>query len=190
MANTNPKQYNDPWERDYYGTGSTQPPKDRGGLIAILLVAVILLGGTCSALGIINLHLLRQLAQQQEPLGTLNVFDSAQDHSYPTPIGESADSIPFARLGLEGQTVSDFDRRFYDLPQGVLITEVWDHSAAHEAGLHTGDVLVTIGTQTVISQEDLVAAIEASPAGTPIEVEFYRHQTGQKMQTTIKLPEE
>lgn len=190
MKNTNPKQYSDPWERDYYGTGSTQPPKDRGGLIAILLVAVILLGGTCSALGIINLHLLRQLAQEQEPLGTLNVFDPSQDYSIPTPIGESADSIPFARLGLEGQTVSDFDRRFYELPQGILITEVWDQGAAHRAGFHAGDVIIRFGGKTVASQEELVAAMEASPAGTPIEVEFYRHQTGQKMQTTIQLPEE
>lgn len=189
MKNRNEKHYTDPWERDYYGTGSTQPPKDRGGLIAILLVAVILLGGTCSALGVINLHLLRQLAQQ-EPMGTLNVFEATQDDSYPTPIGESADSVAIPRLAMEGQTVSDFDRRFYDLPQGVLVTQVLDGGAAHKAGFHAGDVIVTIGGQAVASQEELEAALENCPAGTPIAATFYRHQTGQEMETAITLPEE
>ena len=189
MKNRNEKHYIDPWDRDFYGTGSTQPPKDRGGLVAFLLVAVILLGGTCSALGIINLRLLDQLAQQ-EPVGTLNVFDPTQDNSYPTPIGESTDSIAFPRLGLEGQTVSEFDRRFYDLPQGVLITEVLEDGSAQAAGFHTGDVIVTIGGQTVSTQEELEAALENCPAGTPVALEFYRHQTAQKMETTVTLPEE
>ena len=190
MKNTNQKQYNDPWERDYYGTGSTQPPKDRGGLVAILLVLVILLGGTCSALGFINLRLLDQLARQEQPVGTLNVFDATQEPSFPTPIGENTDSVGFARMGMEGQTVPDFDRRFYGLPQGVLVTEVTEDAATHLAGIHAGDVIVKFAGQAIESQEDLQAALENCPAGTPLAVEFYRHQDGATMNTQITLPEE
>ena len=31
----------DSWERDSFETGSTKPPKNRGGLICVLLVAVV-----------------------------------------------------------------------------------------------------------------------------------------------------
>ena len=55
-------QYNmDPWERDSYKTGSTNPPKKRGGLIAGLCVAVILLLGVISALGVMNIRLFHKL---------------------------------------------------------------------------------------------------------------------------------
>ena len=190
MRKRDEKIYNDPWERDFYETGSTRPPKDRGGLVAILLILVILLGGTCSALGIINLHLLQQLAHQEETPGTLNVFDTAPDQSFPTPIGESDDSIGFARMGMEGQTVSDFDRRFYDLPQGVLITGVTDGSPAQLAGLHPGDVIILLDSLAVSTQEELEYALAQFPAGQPIAVAFYRHQTGKEMNTQITLSEE
>ena len=48
----------DSWE---YGTGSTQPPKSRGGLIAVLLIAVIFLTGIVTVLGILNVRLVKQL---------------------------------------------------------------------------------------------------------------------------------
>ena len=55
-------QYNmDPWEQDSYKTGSTNPPKKRGGLIAGLCVAVILLLGVISALSVMNIRLFHKL---------------------------------------------------------------------------------------------------------------------------------
>ncbi len=57
--------YNDPWDRDSYETGSTQPPKQGGGLVAVLLVLVIFLVGLSSALGILNI----KLTASQQPEG-------------------------------------------------------------------------------------------------------------------------
>ena len=51
----------EPWEVNRYETGSTRPPKSRGGLIAVLLVAVILLCGISTALGVLNIRLGLQL---------------------------------------------------------------------------------------------------------------------------------
>ena len=48
----------DSWE---YGTGSTQPPKSRGGLIAALLIAVIFLTGIVTVLGILNIRLVKKM---------------------------------------------------------------------------------------------------------------------------------
>lgn len=182
--------HNDPWDPDFYETGSTRPPKNRGGIVAVLLVLVILLGSTCSALGIINLHLLWQLTQEPQNPGNLNVFASSPQDSAPSAIVESGETIRFPRMGLEGQTVSEFDRLFYSLPQGFLVTAVTENTSAHTAGIHAGDVITKLGGQAILSQEDLADALRSCPAGEAIPVEFFRHQTEQPMSTTITLPKE
>lgn len=57
---------NEPWDPSIYGTGRTNPPKNRGGIIAFLLVLVIFLGGLVSVLGILNVRLFTQLKQQSK----------------------------------------------------------------------------------------------------------------------------
>ena len=56
---------NQNFERDSYQTGSTKPPKNRGGLVAGLLVAVILLAGVSSILGLMNIQLFRMLQAEK-----------------------------------------------------------------------------------------------------------------------------
>ena len=62
----NPKlNENDPWDQSIYGTGRTNPPKSRGGILAILLILVIFLSGITCVLSILNIRLSRQLKDQQ-----------------------------------------------------------------------------------------------------------------------------
>lgn len=184
--------YNDPWERDFYGTGSTRPPKSYGGILAVLLVAVILLGGVCSALGIINLQLLRQLAAMEEKPDSVTLF--ADPTAVPESLGANlADAQPeqhFPALGFWGQTVSDFDRRFYQMPRGVLVTKVAEGLEAQQAGLRAGDVIVVLGDCSVSDRETLLAALEHCEAGETVKVDFYRQCTGQQMSITVTLSEE
>lgn len=56
------------WDDGTYQTGATQPGKNQSGLIAGLLMAVIFLGGMASALGLMNVRLLSQLVQQENPV--------------------------------------------------------------------------------------------------------------------------
>ena len=66
----------DPWENGVYETGSTKPPKNHRGLIAVLLVVVIFLGGLVSVLGVVNIRLFAQLnaqpTSQEDPLSFVN----------------------------------------------------------------------------------------------------------------------
>ena len=55
----------DPWDPDYYETGSTQPPKSYGALIAVLLTGVIVLCGLTSTLGLISAN--REDPAQESP---------------------------------------------------------------------------------------------------------------------------
>ena len=58
MDNFNTYSPQDGWE---YGTGRTQPPKNRGGTVALLLVLVIFLTGIITVLGILNIRLFQEL---------------------------------------------------------------------------------------------------------------------------------
>lgn len=61
-------QYSFTWEDSSYQTGTAKPPKQSNGLVAVLLVAVIFLGGMASAMGIINFRLIAMMDQQEDPV--------------------------------------------------------------------------------------------------------------------------
>ncbi len=75
----------EPWEQDFYQTGSTRPPKSYGGLIAFLVAAVIFLGGIASAMGMLNIHLFRE-AEQEEPLQDASVKFSPEESVPPASL--------------------------------------------------------------------------------------------------------
>ena len=59
----------DPWEQDSYETGSTRPPKSRGGTVAVLLMAVILLLGVLTTMSILNVGILNTDPNTAVPTG-------------------------------------------------------------------------------------------------------------------------
>ena len=54
------------WDQGSWQTGSTEPPKDKGGIMALLLILMIFLCGIITMLGILNVKLFNQLKQQEE----------------------------------------------------------------------------------------------------------------------------
>ena len=59
------KHYTD-WDDSVYGTGPTQPPKSRGGIVALMLILIIFLCGIIAVLGILNIRLFSQLKLREE----------------------------------------------------------------------------------------------------------------------------
>lgn len=57
-------EYLPEWDGGTYQTGAIKAPRPSSGLVAFLLLLVIFLGGLCSLLGLINIRLLAQLAEQ------------------------------------------------------------------------------------------------------------------------------
>lgn len=96
------RNHNEPWDPSIYGTGRTSPPKNHGGLIAVLLVIVIFLGGLVSVMGVLNVKLFTQLKEQsKEPDDSLSVvaqFDESRIET--SPVLEQ----PEATLPLEEDT--------------------------------------------------------------------------------------
>ena len=56
----------EPWDDGSWQTGSTRPPKDRGGTMALLLILIIFLCGIITVLGILNVRLFTQLQSREE----------------------------------------------------------------------------------------------------------------------------
>ena len=63
-----PKYYREeePWDMDSWQTGSTEPPRDKNGVTALLLILVIFLCGIITVLGILNVKLFNQLQVAEE----------------------------------------------------------------------------------------------------------------------------
>ena len=59
------RHYTD-WDDSVYGTGPTQPPKNRGGAVALMLILIIFLCGIITVLGILNVRLFRELRLREE----------------------------------------------------------------------------------------------------------------------------
>ena len=66
--NYNPKYFRDdePWDTDRWQTGSTEPPKNKNGVTALLLIMIIFLCGIITVLGILNVKLFNQLQVKEE----------------------------------------------------------------------------------------------------------------------------
>jgi hypothetical protein len=180
------------WDPDHYETGSTQPPKSYGGLVAVLLVVVILLGGICSTLGIINLKLLRQITDLQQPEETVSIFeDPGSTHPDATiHIQDTYECSGIPCLELKGQTVSDFDRRFYHMPAGVLVLDVTDSGSADLAGIAVGDVITHMAGTAIHSSEELTQAVAQIRPGQTVTLQIYRPKTTEYLELSLALSEE
>ena len=65
----------DPWDQGTYQTGSTQPPKSRGGIIAVLLVLVIFLCGVVTFMTVMNIRLVGLLnSRSSDPTSPVSFF--------------------------------------------------------------------------------------------------------------------
>ena len=176
------KKDNQNFEQDSYKTGSTNPPKSRGGLVAALLIAVILLAGLASILGMMNVRLFRMLqAEKKDPVSF------ALGETQAAVPGSVQDASGKPGLGLTVSSVSELDQRFYHLPTGVLITEVDTHSCAARAGLAVGDIIVSFNGGSILTEEELEQALLNCKAGDQVVVEFYRYRTEKQITATVIL---
>jgi S1-C subfamily serine protease len=83
-----------------------------------------------------------------------------------------------SRLGLSAQTVpiTTRVRRFHGLnqPTGAMVTDLATDGAAKQAGLQTGDVLISFDASPVIGVDDLHRALTAERAGVEVPLRFLR----------------
>ena len=143
---------------DSFETGSTNPPKTRGGIIAVLLVTVIFLAGFLRVLSLLNIGLF-----PPKPGGGTGILSSAAETC-------ATGSDP----GFSGNTVTALSQRFYSCPKGVLIRQVTSGSAAALAGVAVGDVLVQLGGEAITDEASLQTVLQQHQPGDKLSAVFFR----------------
>ena len=88
-------------------------------------------------------------------------------------------------LGIRGEEVSDAYQFYYHLPAGYYITEILSGGSAEQAGLATGDIILSLAGQRITDEEDLAQALYAHQSGDRVELIIYRSR--QQYSVTVTL---
>lgn len=80
------------------------------------------------------------------------------------------------RLGVSVESLSDQLAEFFGVEagEGVLVSEVIEGSAAEEAGLEAGDIIVAVGDSRVGRPGDIRRALSGAASGDILDVEIVR----------------
>ena len=112
-----------------YGTGCTEPPKNHQAIIALLLIAVIFLGGISTALSVLNIRLFQQLNRPEEQAVAFSAArQTPAESTEPTaPLGQDASTVaihaaPDPQASPEGQALSLQEIYEKNIPSVVSIT--------------------------------------------------------------------
>ena len=150
-----------------YQTGAIHPPKRSSGLVTFLLITVIFLGGICSALGILNIRLLQQLAQTEQ--GTTPISMAPQPYassigSYLEDLEDPEPQMPFIDT-LQLQTVKSpyvsnantmlTPQQIYDNSRDSLVQV---HCLTHFGATQTGIGLVIDSNGFILVNHHVVDA--------------------------------
>ena len=86
-------------------------------------------------------------------------------------------------LGIEVETISKVYQQYWQLPMGLLLTEVLENSNAHVCGLEEGDILIALDGMPVKSRSDLYAMLYNHQVGDTVTAVISRDD----QQFTVKL---
>ena len=140
------------WDDSVYGNGPTEPPKNRGALVALMLILIIFLCGIVTMLSLMNIRLFRELNtdKREEELAisfTTEPTTEAVEKTAPTqPAAPAAVSAPNATMNLqaapkgidnipEGGGMSLQDIYTLNIPSVVSITCQGSRSASSGTGV-------------------------------------------------------
>ena len=141
MDNNNDYEYD--WDDQYYGTGPTQPPKNRGGIMALLLMLLIFLTGIITVLGILNIRLFQELKVQQRKTDELSIAFTTEATHPAESIAVEAPASEEILITHQGSTFASMN--IQPSPQGL-------ENVPTEGGLSLQDIYTdNIGSVVSIS---------------------------------------
>lgn len=157
-----------------YQTGNTCPPKRHSVLIAVLFVAVILLGGISSALGLLNIRLFQQLNNQNDSDSAPVHFSQNQDGDSSVDATE-ASAPPVNSTDLQVQ-LRPTPESVENIPQegGLSLQEIYAKSIASVVSIScTTGGGISSGTGVVLSQNGyIITNCHVIEKATAITVQF------------------
>ncbi len=90
-------------------------------------------------------------------------------------------------LGISGLNVTDEVSNSYAMPQGAFVVQVYDDSAASNAGIHKGDIITKFDGLPVTSMESLSSTLEYYKKGETVDVAVQSANNGEYVERTISV---
>lgn len=175
---------------DSFGTGR-QPEKQKSYRAVTLILLIFLVAANLVTIAIYfrlqnedkTVHVRDAFLPGNEQLGVLapilggNLMQSEAD-----PSGQS---FP---LDLQITEISDVQRRYWELPEGVMISWLLPNGKAYLAGVRDGDLLLQVDAWRIKTAQDYQKTIEHLHPGDTVQLLIYR--MGQEYSIAIEVPED
>jgi serine protease Do len=112
---------------------------------------------------------------------------------YARPIVDSIIAYGYVKgrpaIGISGTDINEMTARFYNIPRGVLITDVVAGSAAARVGLQKNDIITAVDGSEVTSMSALKNILKQHRAGDEITINYYRYKDGESRSIKLVLDE-
>lgn len=92
-----------------------------------------------------------------------------------------------AFLGVAGTDVIEEATVRYEMPEGVFVSSVLEDTAAEEAGILKGDIIMYIDGEKIENMAEMQGLLEFYAAGTEVEVVLMRQSNGEYKERTVQV---
>lgn len=90
-------------------------------------------------------------------------------------------------LGIKGTDVSEEYAKYYNMPQGVYVSEVSSDSPAQNGGMKKGDIIVKFAGKEITSMTGLQEKLSNTKAGTKVKIVVKRSDNGEYKEKTLTI---
>ena len=98
-----------------------------------------------------------------------------------------SDTSKAGYLGVVAADLTSEAIQMYNMPAGAFLTDVASGSAADEAGITKGDIIVKLDGQKVSGRKDLSEKLQYYEAGEKIELVVARAENGEYKEETVEV---
>ena len=104
-----------------------------------------------------------------------------------TTKGEKVAEKEKSYLGISGVNVTEEVSQMYGMPKGVYVGQVYEGTAADNAGLVKGDIITKFDGSSVSSMEELQSMMEYYAAGSEVEITIQQGSPAGYQEKTVTV---
>ena len=153
-------EYDYTWDDQYYGTGPTEPPKERRGVTALMLIVVIFLFGIITVLSILNIRLFQELKvkkQETEISISFTTEPTAPPETEAAALPEAAsvqEAMPYSSMQLHQSPQS---RENIPVEGGLSLQEIYTRNIDSVVSIScSGYNTASTGTGVILSPDGYI----------------------------------
>ena len=156
--NYNDNEYEYDWDEQYYGTGPTEPPKERNGTMALMLIVIIFLFGIIAVLGILNIRLFQELKLKRQEEISISFTTEATEAPETMPqepvMAMAEETVDFSSMQLQQSPQS---RDNIPIEGGLSLQEIYLQNIPSVVSIScTGYGKASTGTGVVLTADGYI----------------------------------